>query len=66
MSGKVKAAVAGANGYAGMTLVNLLARHPDVELRQLTSRSFAGKQFASVFPLLDLTGEFVPLSLIHI
>jgi N-acetyl-gamma-glutamyl-phosphate reductase len=60
MSGKVKAVVAGANGYAGMTLVNLLARHPGVELRQLTSRSFAGKPFASVFPLLDLTGEFVP------
>jgi N-acetyl-gamma-glutamyl-phosphate reductase len=59
MSAKVKAAVAGANGYAGMTLVNLLARHPGVELRQLTSRSFAGKPFASVFPLLDLKGEFV-------
>jgi N-acetyl-gamma-glutamyl-phosphate reductase len=60
MSGKVKAAVAGANGYAGMTLVNLLARHPNVELHQLTSRSFAGKPFVSVFPLLDLKGEFVP------
>ncbi len=60
MSKKVKAAVAGANGYAGMTLVNLLARHPSVELKQLTSRSFAGKPFGSVFPLLDLKGEFVP------
>jgi N-acetyl-gamma-glutamyl-phosphate reductase len=59
MSAKVKAAVAGANGYAGMTLVNLLARHPSVELRQLTSRSFAGKPFESVFPLLDLRGEFI-------
>jgi N-acetyl-gamma-glutamyl-phosphate reductase len=56
----VKAAVAGANGYAGMTLVNLLARHPEVELRQLTSRSFAGKPYASVFPLLELDGEFLP------
>jgi N-acetyl-gamma-glutamyl-phosphate reductase len=56
----VKAAVAGANGYAGITLVNLLARHPGVELRQLSSRSFAGKPYASVFPLLDLEGEFVP------
>ena len=60
MSGKLKAAVAGANGYAGMTLVNLLARHPNVELRQLTSRSFAGKPFESVFPLLELKGDFVP------
>jgi N-acetyl-gamma-glutamyl-phosphate reductase len=60
MSGKVKAAVAGANGYAGMTLVNLLARHPNVELRQLTSRSFAGKPYESVFPLLEMKGDFLP------
>src|SRR5260370_34018938 len=60
MSGKVKAVVAGANGYPGMTLVNLLARHPNVELTQLTSRSFAGKPFESVFPLLELKGEFLP------
>jgi len=59
MDGNLKAAVAGANGYAGMTVVNLLARHPEVELAQLTSRSFAGKPYASVFPLLDLKGEFL-------
>ncbi len=59
MSARLKAAVAGANGYAGMTVVNLLARHSEVELAQLTSRSFAGKPYASVFPLLDLEGEFV-------
>jgi N-acetyl-gamma-glutamyl-phosphate reductase len=54
----VKAAVAGANGYAGMTLVNLLVRHPGVELTQLTSRSFAGQPYSAVFPLLDLEGTF--------
>src|SRR5260370_7586009 len=59
MGEKLKAAVAGANGYAGMTVVSLLARHPEVELVQLTSRSFAGKPYASVFPLLDLNGEFL-------
>src|ERR1700682_3371233 len=58
MSKTVKAAVAGANGYAGMTLVNLLARHPGVQLRQLTSRSFAGKPYSDVFPLLNMIGEF--------
>jgi len=56
----VKAAVAGANGYAGMTLVNLLARHSGVQLSQLSSRSYAGKHYSDVFPLLDLTGDFVP------
>ena len=60
MGGTVKAAVAGANGYAGMTLVNLLARHPGVELSQLTSRSSAGKPFTSVFPLLEIEGTFLP------
>ncbi|HEY0832081.1 MAG TPA: N-acetyl-gamma-glutamyl-phosphate reductase [Candidatus Dormibacteraeota bacterium] len=60
MTKKVKAAVAGANGYAGMTAVHLLARHPGVELSQLSSRSYAGKPYAEVFPLLDLTGTFRP------
>src|SRR5437879_8788911 len=60
MKSRVKAAVAGANGYAGITLVNLLARHPGVDVTQLSSRSFAGKPYASVFPLLELEGEFVP------
>ena len=55
----IKAAVAGANGYAGMTAVNLLARHPGVHLTQLTSRSQSGKPYSEVFPLLDLKGEFV-------
>ncbi len=50
--------MAGANGYAGMTAVNLLARHPSVELVQLTSRSFAGKPYQDVFPLLELEGRF--------
>jgi N-acetyl-gamma-glutamyl-phosphate reductase len=54
----VKAAVAGANGYAGMTLVHLLARHPGVQLSQLTSRSFAGQPYSAVFPLLELDGTF--------
>ena len=60
MTRKVKAAVAGASGYAGMTAVNLLARHPGVELSELTSRAFAGKPWSEVFPLLDLKGEFSP------
>jgi N-acetyl-gamma-glutamyl-phosphate reductase len=60
MGDRLKVAVAGANGYAGMTAVNLLARHPGVELTQLTSRSFAGKPYSDVFPLLELEGKFRP------
>ena len=58
MPERVKAAVAGANGYAGMTLVHLLSRHPGVDLVQLTSRSYAGRHYADVFPLLGLEGKF--------
>jgi N-acetyl-gamma-glutamyl-phosphate reductase len=55
---KIRAAVAGATGYAGMTAVNLLSRHPGVELVQLTARSLAGQPYAAAFPLLDLEGVF--------
>src|SRR5205823_13070087 len=43
MTKHVRAAVAGANGYAGMTLVDLLARHSDVAIGPVGSRSVAGK-----------------------
>lgn len=56
---RFRAAVAGANGYAGLTLVHLLARHPQVELVQLTSRSHAGDAYSSVFPLHGLEGRFI-------
>ena len=59
MTSKLKAAVAGANGYAGMTAVHLLARHPAVELALLTSRSYANRPYSDVFPTLDLKGSFV-------
>ena len=58
VTSKVRVGVAGANGYAGMTAVHLLARHPQVELCGLTSRSFSGKPYSEVFPLLDLKGDF--------
>jgi N-acetyl-gamma-glutamyl-phosphate reductase len=59
VTSKRKVAVAGANGYAGMTAVQILARHPAVELVQLSSRSYAGKRYSEVFPLLDIQGSFV-------
>ncbi len=59
MSTRIRAAVAGANGYAGMTAVHLLARHPHVELAQLTSRSNAGRPYQDVFPLIEQHGRFL-------
>ena len=58
VTNKIRVGVAGANGYAGMTAVHLLARHPEVEIRGLTSRSFAGRPYTDVFPLAGLDGQF--------
>ena len=55
----LKVAVAGANGYAGITLVNLLLTHPEVELTELSSRSLAGQELTRAFPLSGLHGTFV-------
>jgi N-acetyl-gamma-glutamyl-phosphate reductase len=46
----IRAAVAGATGYAGAELVRLLAGHPGVTLTRITSRQFAGQRFDRVFP----------------
>jgi N-acetyl-gamma-glutamyl-phosphate reductase len=57
---KTKVAVIGASGYVGEELVRLLLRHPRAELVAVTSRQFAGKTVAEVFPRfshLEKTGE---------
>nr|BAL54120.1 N-acetyl-gamma-glutamyl-phosphate reductase [uncultured Gammaproteobacteria bacterium] len=48
----IKAAVVGGSGYAGVELLRLLARHPEVELAVATSRSEAGRPVAEVYPNL--------------
>jgi N-acetyl-gamma-glutamyl-phosphate reductase len=45
-----KVAVVGASGYAGEELVRLLLLHPQVDLVAATSRQFAGKTLAQIFP----------------
>jgi N-acetyl-gamma-glutamyl-phosphate reductase len=56
---RVRAAVAGATGYIGMQCVELLSRHPNVELVRLLGRSHAGRRFSEVVPgsRVDLTIE---------
>jgi N-acetyl-gamma-glutamyl-phosphate reductase len=49
---KIRVAVIGASGYAGLELVRLLVRHPGCALTALTSREWAGKPFSRVFPAL--------------
>jgi N-acetyl-gamma-glutamyl-phosphate reductase len=45
-----RVAVVGASGYTGEELVRLILRHPHAELAVATSRQFAGKSLAEVFP----------------
>jgi N-acetyl-gamma-glutamyl-phosphate reductase len=48
--GVTKVAVIGASGYVGEELVRLLLRHPYADLVAVTSRQFAGKTLAEIFP----------------
>ncbi|MFH9735246.1 N-acetyl-gamma-glutamyl-phosphate reductase [Streptomyces sp. NPDC017260] len=49
----VRAAVAGASGYAGGELLRLLLAHPGVEIGALTGQSSAGRRLGAVQPHLD-------------
>lgn len=53
---KLRVAIVGAAGYAGEELLRLLARHPRVEIKVVTSRQNAGKDIAEIFPRLSGTG----------
>ncbi|MEU5473949.1 N-acetyl-gamma-glutamyl-phosphate reductase [Streptomyces lydicus] len=48
----VRAAVAGASGYAGGELLRLLLGHPDVEIGALTGHSNAGQRLGTLQPHL--------------
>lgn len=48
----ITAGIVGATGYTGVELLRLLAQHPEVEIRCVTSRSEAGLPVADYFPSL--------------
>ena len=49
---KLKTAILGVTGYVGQQLLSLLARHPNADLRLLTSEKFSGKRADEAFPHL--------------
>ena len=51
-----KVAIVGGTGYTGVELLRLLARHPEVEVCAITSRSEAGRAVADIYP--SLRGEY--------
>jgi len=48
----MRVGIVGASGYTGVELARLLAGHPDIRLTVATSRQYAGKPLAEVFPNL--------------
>ena len=48
----IKVGIVGGTGYTGVELLRLLARHPQVELRMITSRSEEGVHVADMYPNL--------------
>lgn len=48
----IRVGIIGASGYTGAELVRILSNHPNVTLSVATSRQYAGKPLAEVFPSL--------------
>jgi len=48
----IKVGIVGGTGYTGVELLRLLAQHPQVELRVITSRADAGTPVSQMFPSL--------------
>jgi N-acetyl-gamma-glutamyl-phosphate reductase len=53
MSNKLRVAIYGASGYAGYELYRILRRHNNVEIKNITAESSAGKKLSDIFPTTD-------------
>lgn len=58
----IKVGIVGGTGYTGVELLRLLAQHPQVELRVITSRADAGTPVSQMFPSLR---GYVDLAFTH-
>ncbi len=58
----IKVGIVGGTGYTGVELLRLLALHPKVDLRVITSRSDAGMPVSQMFPSLR---GYVKLTFTH-
>jgi N-acetyl-gamma-glutamyl-phosphate reductase len=46
----MRIAIAGATGYTGLELMRILSAHPHITISALTSKSYAGREYSSVYP----------------
>ena len=45
-----KVSIVGATGYVGIELMRLLHQHPEVEIKDLVSKSSAGQRLVDLYP----------------
>lgn len=66
----IHAGIFGATGFTGYELVQILAKHPDVQLQFTTSQSFAGQWLSDIYPqaphLPLISGEEAPLDQVDV
>jgi N-acetyl-gamma-glutamyl-phosphate reductase len=55
----IRALIFGATGYTGVELIRLLSGHPEVTIVGGTSRTWAGKTAAAVFPFVGAKRDFL-------
>lgn len=55
----IKAAIIGATGYTGITLMDILLKHKDVEIKYITSKSYAGEKFSQIYPKFESITDLV-------
>lgn len=48
----IKVGIIGATGYAGEELVRILSGHPEVEISEIVSKSYAGQKISDLYPTL--------------
>lgn len=55
----LRVGIVGASGYTGGELTRILSLHPEVEISVATSRQYAGKKLAGVYPHLTSVSDIV-------
>ncbi len=56
---KINIGIVGGTGYTGVELIRLLSRHPNAQIKILTSRSEVGKKVSEIFPSLYHVSDLV-------
>ena len=45
----IKVGIVGSTGYVGTEIIRLLIRHPNVEIKYITSKTYQGEDYSSIY-----------------